>query len=73
MMLEGPLSNPDETFYIYFEYINTGISALFLMELLIKVIAMGFILHDYSYMRDGWNVLDFFIVIISITSLIMDQ
>lgn len=24
---------------------------------------MGFIVHNRSYLRDGWNVIDFFVVI----------
>lgn len=40
-------------------------SLIFLIELLLKVIAMGFVVHKYSYMRDWWNVLDFIIVVTS--------
>jgi hypothetical protein len=42
-------------------------------ELVLKVIAMGFIMHKHSYMRDGWNVLDFVIVAFSIASLIVES
>jgi len=34
--------------------------------MLIKVIAMGFVFHKHSYLREAWNCLDFFIVCISI-------
>jgi len=37
---------------------------IFLAESIIKIFAMGFIKHENSYLRDGWNILDFFIVII---------
>ena len=30
--------------------------------------AKGFVLHNNSYLRDGWNVLDFFVVVISLIS-----
>jgi len=35
---------------------------LFFLELVIKVIALGLIMDDGSYLRDNWNRLDFFIV-----------
>jgi len=35
---------------------------IFTLEALIKIIAMGFILHPQAYLRDGWNVIDFFVV-----------
>jgi hypothetical protein len=42
---------------------------IFITEMVIKVVAMGFVLHPTAYLRDPWNVLDFFIVIISIVDL----
>jgi len=44
-------------------------SYIFLAECTIKILAMGFILHKNSYLRDSWNVLDFIIVITSIISM----
>lgn len=29
-----------------------------------KIIALGFTMHPGSYLRNGWNLLDFFIVVI---------
>ncbi len=40
--------------------------AIFIIEALAKIIGSGFILDKNSYLRDGWNVLDFIIVITSI-------
>ena len=36
-----------------------------------KIIAMGFILHKNAYLRDGWNWLDFVIVILGILDWIL--
>jgi len=33
------------------------------VEMLLKIIALGFMFKPYSYMRDGWNVLDFTVVV----------
>ncbi|KAL4431572.1 hypothetical protein ABPG74_017277 [Tetrahymena malaccensis] len=41
----------------------------FLCECLIKVIAVGFILDEGSYLRDNWSQLDFFIVVSSLVDL----
>ena len=38
-----------------------------------KVLSIGFIYHDDSYLRDGWNFLDFCIVILSIASLFLND
>jgi hypothetical protein len=36
----------------------------------LKIIAFGFVIHQRSYLRDPWNILDFMVVIIGIISLI---
>lgn len=43
---------------------------LFLGEMLVKLIALGIIMDDGSYLRDNWNRLDFFIVNASIIEFI---
>ena len=43
-----------------------GFSIIFIIECTVKVIAMGFVFHKHSYLREPWNVLDFFIVCVSI-------
>ncbi|CAK91591.1 unnamed protein product (macronuclear) [Paramecium tetraurelia] len=49
-----------------FEYIFT---AIFIIEFLLKMIAMGFMLDKQTYLRDGWNFIDFIVVITGIISL----
>lgn len=41
---------------------------IFMCEFFIKMIGMGFVLEKGSYLRDGWNILDFTVVASSITS-----
>ena len=45
-------------------------SVIFVLESIIKIIAMGFIFHKHSYLRDAWNCLDFFIVVVSVVSML---
>jgi hypothetical protein len=40
--------------------------SLFCLEMVIKIIAMGFFVHRESYLRDSWNRLDFTVVILGI-------
>lgn len=39
---------------------------IFIAEAALKILAMGFIVHKNSYLRDAWNVLDFIVVVIGI-------
>ncbi|XP_062386882.1 voltage-dependent P/Q-type calcium channel subunit alpha-1A [Sardina pilchardus] len=43
----------------YFDYVFTGV---FTFEMLIKMVDLGLILHQGSYFRDLWNILDFIVV-----------
>ena len=43
---------------------------IFIIEFAFKVLAQGFIVHKRSYLRDMWNMLDFLIVMVSITELV---
>jgi hypothetical protein len=73
MMIDSPLSDPNQWYKPLIETTNFVITIIFMTELVLKVIAMGFILHSHSYMRDGWNVLDFVIVAFSIVSLVVES
>ena len=47
---------------------NAEIDFIFLniytMEMILKIIAMGFFMRAHSYLRDTWNILDFLVVIL---------
>jgi len=42
---------------------NKIFTIIFIVEAVLKIMAMGFILHPYAYMRDYWNAIDIIIVI----------
>lgn len=46
---------------------------VFAGEAIIKIIAMGFVLHPGAYLRNGWNILDFSIVLIGFVALIFEE
>lgn len=37
---------------------------IFTVETFLKIIAYGLVLHPSAYIRNGWNLLDFVIVIV---------
>ena len=45
------------------DIISDVLTSLFLLESIIKIIAMGFVVHHLSYLRDSWNLVDFIIVL----------
>jgi hypothetical protein len=48
------------------EDVGKVFNIIFLIEMVLKMAAMGVIWHKESYLRDSWNRLDCFIVIISV-------
>ncbi|KAL6065358.1 hypothetical protein STEG23_005988, partial [Scotinomys teguina] len=45
--------------YPFLRYIFTGI---YILEAVIKILARGFILDEFSFLRDPWNWLDFIVI-----------
>lgn len=43
---------------------------IFIIEAVLKISAMSFIWHRNAYLRDGWNVLDFIVVLVGIIELL---
>eukprot|EP00736_Rhodelphis_marinus_P000855 Rmarinus@m.15440 len=50
-------------------YADVVFTSIFGFELLVKVIALGLVLHEGAYLRDPWNWLDLFVVVTSVLSL----
>jgi len=44
---------------------------LFIIEMVVKIIVMGFYCGEKTYLKDGWNRLDFFIVLVGVVDLII--
>lgn len=51
------------------ETISTVFSYIFTLEFILKAIAMGFVKHNKSYLRDPWNCLDFLVVLSGLTEI----
>lgn len=50
----------------YFDYAFTGVFAI---EMILKVIDLGIILHPGSYLREFWNIMDAVVVICAVVSM----
>ncbi|XP_045444385.1 voltage-dependent L-type calcium channel subunit alpha-1C isoform X28 [Pipistrellus kuhlii] len=46
---------------------------IFTVEAFLKVIAHGLLFHPNAYLRNGWNLLDFIIVVVGLFSAILEQ
>ncbi|XP_058629130.1 voltage-dependent L-type calcium channel subunit alpha-1C isoform X14 [Onychostoma macrolepis] len=46
---------------------------IFTVEAFLKVIAYGLLCHPNAYLRNGWNLLDFIIVVVGLFSAILEQ
>lgn len=53
-----------------FDYAFTGV---FTIEMILKVIDLGIILHPGSYLREFWNVMDAVVVICAVVSMGFDK
>uniref|UniRef100_A0A915BGY2 Voltage-dependent calcium channel type A subunit alpha-1 n=2 Tax=Parascaris univalens TaxID=6257 RepID=A0A915BGY2_PARUN len=43
---------------------------IFCLECLLKIVAFGFILHKGSYLRSGWNIMDFIVVVSGVVTML---
>ncbi|ESO91449.1 hypothetical protein LOTGIDRAFT_51275, partial [Lottia gigantea] len=53
------------------EHVEYVFLVIFTFEAILKIIAYGFVLHSGAYLRNGWNILDFIIVVIGVISIIL--
>ncbi|XP_014476681.1 PREDICTED: voltage-dependent calcium channel type A subunit alpha-1 isoform X3 [Dinoponera quadriceps] len=54
----------------YFDYAFTGV---FTIEMVLKIIDLGIILHPGSYLREFWNIMDAVVVICAMVSFAFDM
>lgn len=66
LCFDSPLTDPGSTTAAVVENFQIFTTALFTSEMVVKVVTFGFLLNERAYLRSGWNVLDFIIVIVSL-------
>eukprot|EP00762_Andalucia_godoyi_P008681 ANDGO_00428.mRNA.1 Muscle calcium channel subunit alpha-1 len=68
LAMENPNDDPQSEQSIVLNDVNLALTVIFTLEMVIKVVAMGFVFHEKAYLRDNWNKLDFVVVIVSLAS-----
>lgn len=58
LILDDPKSSTD-----YGNQLDEYFLMFYLFEMVLKISGLGFVFHRNAYLRSGWNVLDFFIII----------
>jgi hypothetical protein len=54
------------------ETIDNVFLLIYTIEMVPKIIAQGFVMRPFSYLRDGWNVLDFTVVLLGWATLMFE-
>eukprot|EP00899_Mesostigma_viride_P006366 jgi/Mesvir1/15730/Mv03304-RA.1 len=70
LAMYDPLSADDEGRNLIISEAEIPFTAFFIGEMVIKIIAMGFVADPRCYLRDPWNVMDFLVVVGSILGLL---
>ena len=67
----GEVSSASETEHKFFCIAESVFTYLYIIEMVLKIFGLGFIFRKGSYLRDGWNILDFVIVMSSILEMFL--
>ena len=73
LAVDDPSVTPNSSLGKSLLALDVSLNVIFFVELVAKVIAMGFILHPGAYLRSAWNVLDGFIVLTSVLSILFND
>ena len=65
LIVDNPRSTFDDDTRTYMHWADIGFSSVFALEILMRVIALGVVLHPGSYLRSGWHWLDLVSVSVS--------
>lgn len=69
MMIQDPTDDEPGPFFVAAENIFI---VLYTIEMVIKIVGLGFIMGPNAYLKESWNILDFVIVVTSYTSFFED-
>ncbi|XP_059138724.1 voltage-dependent T-type calcium channel subunit alpha-1G-like isoform X5 [Physella acuta] len=71
LAMERPSIPPYSVERFFLTYSNYVFTFVFTLEMMIKVIAKGFFIGKHAYLKSGWNVMDGFLVIISLIDILI--
>ncbi|MGH0140668.1 UNVERIFIED_CONTAM: hypothetical protein FKN15_037776 [Acipenser sinensis] len=55
------------------ETVEYAFLIVFTIETFLKIFAYGLVMHQNAYVRNGWNMLDFIIVVVGLFSVVLEQ
>ena len=67
---DDPIAKNEDLVAVLY-YADLVFTCVFIFETIVKIIALGFILHPGSFMRSIWNVLDIIVVVGAILGLVL--
>jgi membrane-anchored protein YejM (alkaline phosphatase superfamily) len=71
LAFESPLIDPQSNIMRTLKIVDMTCTIIFTIEALLKIVSFGFLLNGKkSYFKQSWNILDFFIVILSLVDLV---
>ncbi|KAK3261565.1 hypothetical protein CYMTET_29530, partial [Cymbomonas tetramitiformis] len=73
LAVECPALEEDKVAMKLFYVSDLFFTLLFVLEALLKIVSKGFCVHPRSYLRSGWNILDFVIVLTSMIILMLES
>merc|ERR1719270_2654526 len=74
MSMDSRIANKDKTILsLQLEELEPVFMGIFTVEMCTKIVAMGFILHENSYLRNMWNIMDFVVVVSGFLPMLMPK
>merc|ERR1719367_392651 len=62
MLPDSPYTNASEIVF----------TSIYTFEAMVKLIGRGFFINQHTFLRDGWNWLDFIVILMSYLTLVVD-
>uniref|UniRef100_A0A8C3YUK9 Voltage-dependent T-type calcium channel subunit alpha-1H n=1 Tax=Catagonus wagneri TaxID=51154 RepID=A0A8C3YUK9_9CETA len=69
--LERPGIDPGSTERAFLSVSNYIFTAIFVAEMMVKVVALGLVSGEHAYLQSSWNVLDGLLVLVSLVDIIV--
>ncbi|XP_019646513.1 PREDICTED: voltage-dependent T-type calcium channel subunit alpha-1H-like isoform X8 [Branchiostoma belcheri] len=71
LAMERPKIDPDSGERMFLTIANHVFTVIFTLEMSVKVLALGFVFGEGAYLKSGWNVIDGFLVTISLADTVI--
>lgn len=59
----------EESYEDELDWMEIGLSAIYILEMILKIIAKGLLLNKFAYLRSKWSIIDFITVVTGIISI----